>query len=125
MRHRSQFFTSVNNATANLVDNCLSSHASKHFNSLKVLYTNADGFTISKQTELKCYIQEFEPDIIAITEILPKHTVFYLDASHYIIDGYNMFYSDLTQGRGCVCYSNSSIPASRRYGRKFPRIGMV
>ena len=80
---------------------------------MKVLDANADCFTISKQNELKCYIQEFEPDIIAIKEILRKDTVFDHDASHYIIDGYNMFCSDLTQGRGCVCYINSSIPASQ------------
>ena len=55
--------------------------------SLKVLYTNADCFTISKQTELKCYIQEKDPDIIAITEILPKTSAFNIDASYYSIDG--------------------------------------
>ena len=42
------------------------------FKSLKVVYTNADCFTTSKQTELQCYIQEKDPDIIAITEIFPK-----------------------------------------------------
>ena len=48
---------------------------------LKVLYSNADCFTISKQSELKFYIQEKDPDIIAITDILPKTPAFDIDAS--------------------------------------------
>lgn len=75
------------------------------------MYTNADCFTISKQTELKCYIQQAAPDIIAITEILPKHTVFELGENHFSIDGYTMFCTDLTKGRGCVCYIKSNISA--------------
>ena len=79
---------------------------------MKVLYTNADCFTISKQTELGCHIQNNKPDIIAITEVLPKHHAVDISASQYAVDGYNMFCSDVTQGRGCIIYVKSAIPAS-------------
>ena len=79
---------------------------------MKILYTNADCFTVTKQTELKCYIEDKSPDIIAITEILPKNTNFDIDSSHYEIEGYSMFTSDLTTGRGCALYVKSEIPAT-------------
>ena len=79
---------------------------------MKILYTNADCFNVTKQTELKCYIEDKSPDIIAITEILPKNTNFDIDNSHYEIEGYTMFNSDLTTGCGCVLYVKSEIPAT-------------
>ena len=59
-------FNPVNKANTNPAKsgNCLVVNKTV-FNSLKVLYTNADCFTISKQTELGCHIQNNKPDIIA------------------------------------------------------------
>ena len=79
---------------------------------MKILYTNADCFFVTKQTELKCYIEDKSPDIIAITEILPKNTNFDIDSSHHEIEAYTMFTSDLTTGRGCALYVKSEIPAT-------------
>ena len=62
---------------------------------------------------MKCHIQEKDPDIIAVTEILPKTSAFYINTSYYYsIDGYTQFTSDLTYGRGCVLYIKSNIPVS-------------
>ena len=106
-------FISVNNATHNKTNGGNFKFLNKVcLKSLKVLYTNADCFTTSKQTELKCYIQEKDSDIIAVTEILPKTSAFDINTSYYSIDGYTQFTSDLTYGRGCVLFIKSNIPIS-------------
>ena len=64
---------------------------------------------------MKSYIQQNEPDIIAITEILPKNLAFVMDSAHYSINGYSLFCSDISIGRGCALYIKSGIPATQLY----------
>ena len=45
-----------------------------------------------------------------MTEIFPKNSNGDMDKSHYSKDGYGMFCSDLSIGRGCVLYIKASIP---------------
>ena len=70
----------------------------------KILYTNADCFTLSKREELKVIIQESSPDIIGITEVFPKNKLFDNQEIFYQIDNYNLFTANLQEGRGVILY---------------------
>ena len=71
---------------------------------INILYTNHDCLTREKISELKCYIQLHQVDIIALKEVLPKATTFQCTPEVYQIEGYTLFNSDFKQGRGTLLY---------------------
>ena len=47
-------------------------------------YTNCDVLTKTKLNELEVYIQDYNPDVICLTEVLPKSmTIGYTENIHY------------------------------------------
>ena len=79
---------------------------------MKVFYTNCDCLTQTKLSELQCYIRTNSPDVIALTEILPKNYLFETSANSYIIQGYTMFSSNMMRGRGILLYIKESLGAT-------------
>ena len=49
------------------------------------------------------YICVFNPDIITITEIYPKHSLYELTITELNIDGYDIFYNDTCLAHRGVC----------------------
>ena len=79
---------------------------------LNILYTNADVLTVNKLCELETLIDQSNYDIIAITEIFPKHSYFDKTIKEkYIIKGYNQFFANETE-RGTAIYVKSNLKAS-------------
>jgi endonuclease/exonuclease/phosphatase family metal-dependent hydrolase len=80
---------------------------------LTVLYTNADSL-LGKRDLLKCKIEDLKPDIIAITETLPKN----LSKSslnpqqEYGIEGFNMFMGSQNK-RGVIIYTANHLQVSK------------
>ena len=74
----------------------------KTVKSLKCWSTNADSL-FNKIDELKARICVFNPDIITITEIYPKHSLYELTITELNIDGYDIFYNDTGFARRGVC----------------------
>ena len=73
---------------------------------LKIMYTNADCLH-NKRDELECMIQEYNFDIIAITEIFPKYsTELDYNSTEWAVPGYNTFTPSeiVFTKRGCVIY---------------------
>ena len=50
---------------------------------------------------------------MAITEILPKFSLFQPDEKNYSLDGYDLFISNLSQGRGCAIYVKDYLAATK------------
>jgi hypothetical protein len=73
---------------------------------LLCMYTNIDSF-LNKKSEFLCRIQLFDPDIIGVTEVLPKYTKQEVLVQDLQIDGYDLF-SNLV-GRGTVLYVKSCL----------------
>jgi len=59
---------------------------------LDILYTNADQL-VNKMDDLSTLIASEEPDLILITEILPKCCVNSLSAARLALDGYQSFFN--------------------------------
>ena len=79
---------------------------------LKVFYTNADCLTKNKIQELQNVITEYNCDIMAITEIYPKHSSFDCTLEQlYTIDGYDLFTGN-TSDRGTAIYVKKDLRAS-------------
>ena len=51
------------------------------------MYSNVDQLTSSKKSELEAEIHIVKPDIICLTELNPKNTIFEIREEHYRIDG--------------------------------------
>ena len=79
---------------------------------LKILYTNCDCLTQNKLSELICYKQSQSPDIIALTEVLPKVSSLSTVAEAYMLQGYSMFTTDLSMGRGILIYVKECLGAT-------------
>ena len=107
----------VNNA------NAFCSTGDKHFNGrknscssshLKCVYTNADSF-INKIDEFKTrYVNdEYRPDIIMITEVLPKNNRYSIVKAELALDGYEMFPENFPQSnsRGVLIYVKQELQA--------------
>lgn len=76
------------------------------------LYTNADSL-LGKRDILKLRIEVYDPDIIAITEVLPKNYQFPVDInSDFNIEGYSIFTND-NPLRGVAIYVRNDITATR------------
>ena len=83
----------------------------KAIKSLKCWSTNADSL-FNKLDKLKARIYLLNPDIIAITEIYPKHSFYELTATALKIDGYDVFYNDISSAHRGVCiYIKSCLNA--------------
>ena len=76
-----------------------------------MFYTNCDCLSQTKKVELESYIQSNSPDVIALTEVLPKNSVFDVNETEHVLQGYTCFSSDLTKGRGVLLYIKNIIPA--------------
>jgi len=86
---------------------------------MKVLYTNVDQF-LNKRDDLLMFIAGDEPDLILITEILPKVQSSLVTHSLLSIPGYTVFLNfecpsshHTTSQRGVGIYVLNSIPTSR------------
>jgi len=81
------------NKSENLENNLIYKHTSLK-TELNVLYTNADGL-LNNRHELKIVLNsaKVRPNIIAITEILPKNLAHQLLVSEFELEGYNIFCS--------------------------------
>ena len=70
---------------------------------LKALYTNCDSLS-NKKSELETLIEQKKPDIVGLTEILPKFTENEQDLNDYDILNYDLFTPSLSKGRGVALY---------------------
>ena len=78
-------------------------HASQ--SSLKVTYTNIDTLTPTKKAELEAELNISKPDIICLTETIPKNYKYEINEDSMSISGYQLHHSDLKQGRGVAIYT--------------------
>ena len=79
---------------------------------LKFLYSNCDCLTQSKISELEQYIVNELPDIMALTEIFPKHSHFGIQTELYNLAEYDAFFSSTSEGPGVVIYAKKSFLAT-------------
>lgn len=84
-------------------------------NGLTCIYTNADSF-MNKYDELKLrYINSDKtaPDIIMITEVLPKNSRYKLIKAELSLNGYDMFPDSFPpeEGRGILIYVKQALNA--------------
>ena len=77
----------------------------------------------NKKSELINRIQENNPDIIALTEIYPKHATFERSAAFFHIETYDLSFTPEAEGRGIAIYVKSSMKATQltveAYSKKF------
>ena len=102
-----------------------------NFQSLTVLYTNADQF-LNKRDELQMFITGNEPDIILISEVLPKSHCNSVSSSRLSLNGYNMFFNFDPDGcrpntniRGVGIYISKRISVSEYYFTQAPTFGIT
>lgn len=76
---------------------------------MKILYTNADCLSQTKLAELKILLNEEAPDILGITEVFPKHSLFEQQEVFYVIENYELFLSNLRKGRGVALYIKKQL----------------
>ena len=87
---------------------------------LKVMYTNADQF-LNKKEDLLLNIAGNEPNIIMITEVIPKAQINPIEAPRLEIHGYNVHLNfEITESnlgasgiRGVAIYSKEDLEASK------------
>ena len=72
--------------------------------SLQIFYTNADSLH-NKIDELKLRVSTLQPDIIIITEAMPKAKDSGVSHKELSIKGYNLTYNNQEGGRGIVIYT--------------------
>ena len=84
--------------------------AARPFTKLNCMYSNVDSL-LNKRSELLSLISEKEPDIICLTEILPKNIRHSIQESELAIDGFNCFTNINTCNniRGIAMYIRSDI----------------
>ena len=86
-------------------------HSILNLDKLQALYTNCDCLTQTKLSELKNFVAKKSPDIIAITEVFPKNSIFSPSHEHYQIKDYDIFLTE-TDGRGVCIYAKTSLNAT-------------
>ena len=71
--------------------------------------------TQSNLSELKNYVeqQQLQPDLIALTEMLPKHKIFEPRSEVYNIPGYDICISELKSGRGILVHTKKNLSISK------------
>ncbi|MES9881006.1 MAG: reverse transcriptase domain-containing protein, partial [Sedimenticola sp.] len=75
------------------------------------MYSNVDVLTKSKKIELEALVQNEPPDIIALTEILPKASEFQINEQFYHLDAYDKHINKLNSGRGVIIYTKTFLKA--------------
>ena len=74
----------------------------KTMKSLKCWSTNVNSL-FNKLDELKARIYLFNPDIITITEVYPKYSLYEPTMAELSIGGYDIFYNDIRSAHYGVC----------------------
>ena len=64
---------------------------------------------MAKKEELYSLIETENPDIIALSEILPKNSILPIVEEYYNIDNYDRVISNIDKGRGVVLYIKNSF----------------
>ena len=72
---------------------------------LKIIYTNIDTLTPTKKAELEAELNISKPDIICLTETIPKNYKYDINEDSMAITGYQLHHSDPKQGRGVAIYT--------------------
>ena len=81
--------------------------------SLKCLYTNADSL-MNKRGELDTRIESVKPDIVAVTEVLPKSKGDDILMVELELDGYDCFFNrSPANGRGVCLYTKKWLKATQ------------
>ena len=62
---------------------------------------------------MKARISLFHPDILAISEVCPKHYYVTIPPESLHLQGYDLFCSDFSSGRGICLYCKSSLKADK------------
>ena len=75
---------------------------------LKIFYTNCDCLTKSKLNELEVKLGQMKPDIICLTEVLPKNKLLNYNQDMYGLNGYRLIESVLVK-RGICLYAKINI----------------
>ncbi|MES9905973.1 MAG: reverse transcriptase family protein [Sedimenticola sp.] len=78
---------------------------------LNILYSNVDVLTKNKKAELEAIVISNSPDIIALTEILPKSSDFPIIEEFYHLDGYVLHASIPNASRGVIIYTKNKLKA--------------
>jgi len=73
---------------------------------IKCLYTKVDTIT-NKKCDLEILIDKHKPDILGITEVKPKNSLWELTEAELYIEGYTLYYN--LSGRGSVLYITNNI----------------
>ena len=77
-------------------------------NGLKCFYTNIDSLS-NKKAELERRIFDLKPDIIGLTETVPKTTLYGFSENEMSLPGYVMYTN--MNGRGTALYVKETIPS--------------
>jgi len=78
---------------------------------LRCYYTNSDSL-INKRSELHAEIVKYAPDVICVTEVAPKSTIYPLQEAELQIKGYDLFSNIENHKRGVVIYIHRDLKAS-------------
>ena len=74
---------------------------------LKVIYTNIDTF-LNKREELETLINQQNPEVICLVEILPKSGNYVFNECEFSINGYHSYFST-NKKRGVAVYTKSGL----------------
>lgn len=80
---------------------------------LNVWNTNADVLTGKKMNELKSRVTIEKPDIIIISEVLPKNSIYETTDANLTLDGYELIRSENWGSRGIIIYTAIHLNASK------------
>lgn len=75
------------------------------------LYTNADQY-MNKRSEMLANIDIFKPEVIAITEVKPKHARYSVHESEITVEGYEPFHNLDSKGRGIALLVKKELKPS-------------
>ena len=78
-----------------------------------MFYSNVDCLTKEKKSELEFLLANNDIDIIGLTEILPKHSLFENLDIHYNLKNFNIFTNGLKDGRGVAIYVREGLCAEQ------------
>ena len=76
---------------------------------ISCFYSNVDTLTQTKKLELEAFITVNSPNIIGLTEVLPKNSIFQVNETYFNLENYDLFTTSLDKGRGVVLYIQKKI----------------
>ena len=91
-------------------------HVHKH--NLKIMYTNVDSL-LNKRVELQAHIVQHAPDVICITEVVPKNTSLSVQDVELQLENFDLFSNVHSCKRGVLIYTKKSLQASPSNVEKF------